>query len=304
MTNKIIPSDVDIQESLVASLLEKQFNLTVTSCALLGEGFDNKVFLINNHIVFRFPRREVAVQLIRHELMLLPKLSDKLSLTIPKPLYVGKPSALFNRPFYGHEYIPGTPGCSVTFTPSQYEALAKKLGQFLKELHAINPQILGIPLKTFKAPFDRTNFSATERNLKVWLKAISVNYDIKPWRQKIAHICARASHYAPDRNITALVHGDLYHRHLLFDQENQLTCVIDWGDTSISHPVADLGILFQFLPKAYHSHFFDAYGPVPQNDLDYARYIGLYYAVVLLWFGHDRGDENLIKTSLFTLSEL
>lgn len=304
MTNKIIPSDVDIQESLVVSLLETQFNLRVASCVLLGEGFDNKVFLINNHVVFRFPRRREAIKLIRHELMVLPKLSERLPLTIPKPLYQGKPSDLFNRPFYGYEYLPGKSGCAVTLTPPQYESLAHTLGHFLKELHAINPLTLDIPLKTLQAPFDRTNFPATQKNLKERLKTISLTYDIKPWRQKIADICAQASQYAPDKSISALVHGDLYHRHLLFNQENQLTCVIDWGDTSISHPVADLGVLFQFLPKAYHAHFLDAYGPIPQDDLNYARYIGLYYAVVLLWFGHDRGDKTLIKTSLWTLDEL
>ncbi|WP_408005676.1 phosphotransferase [Rickettsiella massiliensis] len=45
-----------------------------------------------------------------------------------------------------------------------------------------------------------------------------------------------------------LVHGNLYYKHLLF-QQGQLSGVIDWGDMSISHPVVDYAILWSFSQK-------------------------------------------------------
>ena len=58
-----------------------------------------------------------------------------------------------------------------------------------------------------------------------------------------------------------LVHGDLYCRHLMFD-DNKLIGIIDWGDVGINSPAVDLGVIFSFYPTDCHQAFFDIYGEV------------------------------------------
>jgi len=35
-----------------------------------------------------------------------------------------------------------------------------------------------------------------------------------------------------------------------------------------------------------------------------AGFLGLYYAVALLWYGYDKKDNKLVKTSLWTLENI
>lgn len=303
MNTKIIPADVVIDQALVGELVAQHFNLSVHSISMLGEGWDNAVFLINHDLVFRFPRRKEAVPLIEMEMRLLPQLHGKVPVSIPHPIFIGQPSALFNRPFYGHELIPGSPGSAVSLTTHQYEHAAHDIGVFLKQLHRINPKSLGLSYNA-KVPFHRTDFAVSLRKFKERLKAIESSYDLKSYQKKINHICKAASHFYPEKSMPVLVHGDLYHRHLIFNHHHQLTGAIDWGDAGLADPVADLGIVYQFLPASVHPIFFKAYGKVDHEALQYARFIGLYFAIALLWFGHDRNDQDLIKTSLRTLAQI
>jgi aminoglycoside phosphotransferase (APT) family kinase protein len=116
MSTPILASDIKITPDIVKTLLREQFNIYVQQLKLLGEGWDNCVYLINNNLVFRFPRRKEAILLVTREMTVLPAIKKYISLKIPEPKYFGKPSKIFNRPFYGHELIYGRSGCSVTLS--------------------------------------------------------------------------------------------------------------------------------------------------------------------------------------------
>jgi aminoglycoside phosphotransferase (APT) family kinase protein len=73
-------------------LIERQFpELAPATISPLGEGYDNTVYLVNERYVFRFPRRQIAVDLLCAEGRLLPKLADRLPLPVSKPLFFGSP---------------------------------------------------------------------------------------------------------------------------------------------------------------------------------------------------------------------
>jgi hypothetical protein len=49
---------IPIGDALARKLIAAQFpEINIDSFKYLGEGWDNKVYLINNELVFRFPRR-------------------------------------------------------------------------------------------------------------------------------------------------------------------------------------------------------------------------------------------------------
>ena len=65
-TNKPWAADIEISTSLATALIQEQFAFDVKSITEMEAGWDNQPFLVNDELVFRFPRRKVAVELLEH----------------------------------------------------------------------------------------------------------------------------------------------------------------------------------------------------------------------------------------------
>ena len=114
-------ADFTVDEAFARERIEPFF--VPRSLRLLAEGWDNAVWLADERWVFRFPRRAVAIPLIRKEIEVLGELS--LPLRTPVPRFVGDA-------FFGAELIPG-----VELHPGvDRDALGAPLGAFLRALHA------------------------------------------------------------------------------------------------------------------------------------------------------------------------
>ncbi len=65
--------EIAVDRELARHLIGSQFpELELRSLELIGEGWDNTVWLVDGEWSFRFPRREVAVPLVERELAVLP----------------------------------------------------------------------------------------------------------------------------------------------------------------------------------------------------------------------------------------
>lgn len=300
----VIPADIKINEKIASEAIKEQFGLSINKIKLLGEGFDNSVYVVNDALVFRFPRRQEAVPLILRELSLLKALEGHLSLEIPKVQFFAQASSVFKRPFYGHGLISGQTGCGLALKPDAFKKAAKTLGLFLRGLHNLDFKSLNLTEGHLCPDFDRLDFSGLSQRFAERLGAISGAYELKKYQKLMERILSEAEVYTSQPENHCLVHGDLYHRHLVFNHKNELSGVIDWGDSAVTDFVVDLAVLYQFFPINYHDAFFSTYGEVEKSVLTYAKFLGLYYAITLLWFGHDRKDHALTKSSLKTLEEL
>ncbi len=300
---EVIPRDIAIDEAIVAASLFSEFKLDAKAISLLGEGFDNVVYLVNNNWVFRFPRRAEAALPIEREILFLNALKGQLPVEIPTPTFISAGTALFPRPFYGHQLIHGKCGGEILFNSKEYQRLAQDLGHFLRTLHGINFAAIGLRDIAYEPVFDRTLITTMTENLLTRLNVVRQHYPLDSHLKKFEQIMDDASNYVTS-GPPKLIHNDLYHRHIILDERHRLKGIIDWGDTGIGDPSSDFGIVFQFLPKNTHEIFLKSYGDIDPNALLYARFLGLYYAVALLWFGHDRGDQDLIRTSMWTFEHI
>jgi hypothetical protein len=84
-------------------------------------------------------------------------------------------------------------------------------------------------------------------------------------------------------------------RHLLVDGDGRISGVIDWGDVHLGHPGLDLSIVHGFLPPAAHDTFLRIYGPIDADTWRLARFRAFEYVMHLLRFGHETGDEDLVR---------
>ena len=88
-------AEIEVSSDLARELVTRAFpDLAPVRTELLGYGWDNAAFLVNGAYVFRFPRRAVAVELIRSEGTGLPRIAPLLPAPIPVPVFAGSSSGL------------------------------------------------------------------------------------------------------------------------------------------------------------------------------------------------------------------
>lgn len=293
MNHELWHADIEVTETLVRTCLQNQFPalMPITSLECIGEGWDNKVFLLNEKIIFRFPRRKIATELIENESRLLNNLQSMFDVKIPHPEYIGQPTTHYPYSFHGYPVIKGLSGDHAQLSDEERLSSLPLVARFLKQLHSIDEKkalALGATLQAF----DRTNIEKTVNTLRECVDKI-IARNILPINKSVFEqemIAAQQIKLSDER---CLVHGDLYCRHLLFDQ-GKLSGIIDWGDTGINHKAVDLSVIWSFYPASSHSQFFELYGEVDLATWQYARFLGLYIMLMVLLYGHAISDQLLV----------
>jgi aminoglycoside phosphotransferase (APT) family kinase protein len=292
-------AEVVVSDSLARELIEGQFpQLAPARVELLGVGWDNTAFTVNGEYVFRFPRRQFAVQFLEAETRLMPSIAPRLPLPVPAPIFIGHATEAFPWLFAGYRMIPGRTACAARLNEKEREAAAAPLARFLAALHAISAEEAraggAIPDAIARLDLGRRIPKAIE-NLHL-LKDRAILPEIGPLLA-ILHDAPTA--YTPGTD--TLVHGDLYIRHLLVDPENQLSGVIDWGDSHVGDPAIDLAIAHTLLPPSAHETFRNAYGPIGDITWRIARLRALWHTLMVMLYAYDINDGDLIREAHQTL---
>ena len=102
----------------------------------------------------------------------------------------------------------------------------------------------------------------------------------------------------------AVVHGDLYARHLLVDDLRRVSGVIDWGDLHAGDPAVDLSVAYGFLPPRARAAFLHAYGPVDVRTRRTARLRAAFHSAALAWFADSTGAAALLREGLAALGNV
>jgi aminoglycoside phosphotransferase (APT) family kinase protein len=283
---------------MVADLVARQFpELRPVSARLMGAGWDNSAYLINDAIVFRLPRRLAAVPCIEAEIQVMPAIADRLPLAVPRAEFVGRlPDCGW--PMVGHRLVPGRTACSAPLDAQARSACAEDLARFLRALHAID----AADGRGLGAPEDTLGRLAIERRSA----QIRANVAKAQGRGLIDATTAMA---VLDRSLPTataqarcVVHGDLYVRHLLVDDGLRLCGVIDWGDVHVGDPAVDLAIAYSFLPAAARPRFFSIYGACDDATRSLARFRALSHTSNTLVYAAEVADRDLLRESLIALA--
>jgi aminoglycoside phosphotransferase (APT) family kinase protein len=268
--------------------------LELRSLSLLGEGWDNTVWLVDEQWVFRFPRREIAVPGVLRELDALPVLAPFLRTPVPVPVFRARPGEDFPWPFFGARYISGN---ELGRTPVDEGALAADLGDFLRTLHEIDEPIElptdpnGRMDMTRRVPLAREQLDTIDR-LGLWTAS-----DV------VQPLFEEALALAPATR-SVIAHGDLHFRHVLADRDGALAGVIDWGDVCAASPAIDLLLYWSAFTKAGRSAFLSAYGPIADDDLLRARVLALGINAVLAEYGHRKSLQAVKAEALASLERV
>lgn len=294
--------EVELSPDQARGLIERAFPaLRPVRVEPMGEGWDNSAFLVNGSLVFRFPRRQVASDLVLREARVLPLLAPHIRLSIPGPEFVAQASESFPFPFIGYPFLDGATACRTEWTDETRAANAAPLGSFLRELH-------GIPVSAETrswAPGDEIFRADMVRRLEGVQQRIRALETLAP---QIATppllVLVEKLARAPGRTEPPVwVHGDLYARHLLVDSAHALRGVIDWGDVHLGDTAIDLSIAFSFLPATAREEFRAAYGSIDAPTWDRARFRAIHYGAMLVEFGKGVADPALESAGIYALRE-
>jgi aminoglycoside phosphotransferase (APT) family kinase protein len=291
-------ADVRVDEALARRLIAAQFPpLPERSLEFLGEGWDYAAFLVDESLVFRFPRREVGLPGTEREIAKLPLLAPLLPVPIPRPLHVGRPSDEFPWPFYGAPYLHGAePDGSLS--DDTRGALARPLAAALRALHA--PGTLaavgdGLPVD----PMGRADMAVRVPRTRETLAAITDLWQPPADPEELLEEALEL----PPPEPSAVCHGDLHFRQLLVDGST-LTGIVDWVDLCLGDPAVDLSLVFGFLPPEGRREFFAEYGDVEAASVFRARVLALNLMAVLVRYGHDEGMPGVEAEALASLARV
>ena len=289
-------AEVSIDAALVGALLSEEFpQLDASSVRLLGEGWDNAVWVVEETWAFRFPRRQIAIPGVRRELAVLPKLAPLLSIPIPVPTFVGQQSERFPWPFFGTRLLPGNELAEAGLSDEARVAVGVELGRFLRELHA--PELRARVDPDDSLPVDPLGRADVDKRVPMARKNLGELESSGVWSGNAAagRLLDRASRLAPRERV--FVHGDLHLRHVLVEDES-LAGVIDWGDCCTGDPSIDLHVAWSLLPPEGREAFFAEYGAVDEDVHSRARVLALGLCSMLAVYAHSVGNANLLRESV------
>ncbi len=288
-----------LEPPLALELIREQFpDLSPLKIRLLGAGWDNTAFVIDEDLIFRFPRREIAVPLLDAEWCILQKLAPRLPLPIPIPKWRGSPTSRFPWPFIGYKMLPGFTACYVNLSEEERENLAQPIACFLARLHA-TPMSITSGCQISGDNQGRIDWKLLIPKVLKNIEELSL-LNLLEKRHELELLIESLQNLRPPMS-SVVVHGDFYVRHILVDEIHDLVGVIDWGDVHLGDPAIDLAIAHSFLPTSAHAKFREAYGEISQDTWSLALLRAIYSSTLLILYGHHSKDPVILREGLRSL---
>jgi aminoglycoside phosphotransferase (APT) family kinase protein len=290
-----------IDRDLARMLIEQQFpDLVPFHLEELAGGWDNLTLLLNDTLIFRFPRAADKATFLDAEARLLHHVARALPVDVPRIMAFGEPTSAFPFPFVGYRLLPGIDACALQPSIHERIALATKLGETLAALHGIS---LSDALRWGARPdsLGRLDLAVRVPEALGHVERLSSLGVIRDKRGLMNVINSVAPREEADRNSLTLVHGDLYSRHLILASDARLTGIIDWGEIHLGDRAIDLSLAFSFLPAEGRTMFERAYGRLTRADTLLARFRAAWHCLHNLASAINAQDEELMIESRLEL---
>lgn len=208
---------------------------------LITKGWDNNVIILDDRLVFRFPKKDAYARRFKGEVKVLDYLSSRVEINIPRYKFVSP-----DRTFGGYDIIIGSefrPPSLLSLTELQTQVVTKQIADFLLVMHATPPDIAAhifndedhywwAPSHAQKAidEFRTWVFPKLDKNEIDWIEHqfgtyLSLSFEFE----------------------TALTHADLVGDHIFFDEEKaEISGIIDFSDMHVSDPAFDFAGLWEY----------------------------------------------------------
>ena len=260
------------------------------------EGWANRVYIVDNAYIFRFPRNTESYNDLLRERMILPQLKKVATIAIPDFKYESLDEE--KRPFVGYPMIAGiqlTKEHLAAMTDAEQDGVARSIALFLEGLHSETlsqfAQANGLRHKTldqwilFKNHvFEKAKIHLTETTCQIIEAFFSEFVDLMKTS-------------APGE---AVIHGDFSSDHILFDEHRKvLTGIIDFGDIQIGDPAFDFTGLYMDYGKEFAERVLSYY---TLNKRDFLERIERFYIKQVplhsLLYGIEQNEMDMVNVAI------
>lgn len=210
-------------------------DIQIHSAEIMRMGEINDVVLVNDTLVFRFPRLPEDAERLENEHELLTTLWGHLPLPIPNPVF-HQPDA-DAQPFMEYVHLAGEPleGHTQEARPHA-KNIATQLADFVQDMHSA-------PLDELALPVQNAGRKDRLPQLHKAIQTVLHPYLNENAQHHIAEVCGAYCN-RPDVPDDKLVvrHGDLGPNNILIDPKTlDITGIIDFGSAGWDEPASDLG---------------------------------------------------------------
>jgi aminoglycoside 2''-phosphotransferase len=287
---------MNTKDQYLSALLRNYPELVVRSAVLnVDDGQFNDILLINDALIFRFPKYAGGVQALQQERSVLQTIQGRIGLRIPEPIYHSGTETIPARVFIGYRKIPGLPLWHPTLerisTGDVRERIARQLARFLADLHAIPSSVWDPTWPIQDTPAD-------------WLAFFEeVEDKLFPFMREDARVTVskRFSGYRADPALhdfePALRHGDFGSGNLLYDPEEQrIAGVIDFGSAGPGDPAVDIASAATMGEELFSR--FSRYYPGLDALLPRADFYRSTYALMEALHGFNHNDHKAFRAGM------
>ena len=259
------------------------------------EGQFNDVVIVNDELVFRFPKTSYEVNNLVHEVMVLSKIQNMTTLPVPNPIYVRTNSGIVNENYMAYRMILGQPLFRSTLDTIQddttLERLATQVAVFLQELHALSVEDIGLVLPVVDTRAEWQDlYQQFQGHLFPYMRfdaceQVTHTFDVFLNEQK--HF-----DYTP-----VLRHGDFGGSNILYDATRQvITCVIDFSSAGLGDPALDIAAI----SCSGEAFFKRVYNKYPNMDLliERAQFYKSTFALQEALYGLRDNDQESFKDGI------
>ena len=284
------------------SIIQSNFTeLKIINIRPLGEGWMSRTFLVNDQIVFRFPKNEEGAMDTKKEIKVLPRLKKAISLAIPEFLYVGEQNNGF--PFVGYHILPGEPldECAFqTLSNDNKNRIVSQLAEFVDEINTFDIQLakkMDVPEKNFFQDYQLV-FQKAKETVYPFLKKELQEYITN-------HFNAYLKNQLNFTYVPKLTHSDISLNHLMYDkQQEKLVGIIDFGDLQIGDPDFEYIYLYEECGEEFVTQVMKERREENISfKLKKASFFTSVDNVIQVLEGHKRNDKEMMDEALAGLEE-
>jgi aminoglycoside 2''-phosphotransferase len=245
--------DPELPLDIVRDAVREGFpQFAVASIEHLGSGCAYDAYLVDDAMVFKFPRHAAAARdldrIDRIQTVVAAAVGAEVG--IPRITLWGTPNSRFPHRFVGHPPIRGAAAWSVPETTLE---LADDIGHALALVHAIPPSVLcqlGVRRDEENC---QSTFDFTRRKVQAVPEIESIVPAESAWLKQHPRL---PNEYVGARRV---IHGDFVPRHIIVSESTgRLSGIIDWTPM-VGDPAEDFSWLFFCSSLAFVRRAIDAY---------------------------------------------
>ncbi len=283
------------RSNFIARLHAAYPDLHIERMRLNDEGQYNDILIVNDDLIFRFPRHDEGIERLEREIALLNRIRPFVTLPVPEPTHDAFTPRAVGQVFAGYRMLPGEPLWRETVAaitdPAIVRRIASQLATFLRALH-------GIPTDHVTNVLPATDW----RQLWVDLEE-EIRIALFPHLPATAQgqIAARFAAFLDDPGNFAftqtVIHGDFGSGNLLWDAHTgAMTAVIDFASATLGDPALDVAALLTY-GEPFVRQGLAAY-PAMEAMLPRARFYLSTFLLQEALYGIEHDDPDAVERGL------